>query len=416
MSEAPGIMTKPAAPVRAVATRWIVAIVLFIAVVSAFFDRISIAVLFNNSDFQQAMGTGFDPKRLGFLMTSFLFAYGFSGLVLSFVGDVFGPRRSLAAGAGLWGVFMALMGATGSYGAMIVFRVLLGLAEGPQFGIVNTVIKRWFPPREQARANSIWMVGSPLGSAIGFPLTIFLVATYGWRASFYVLAALNLLVVLPLVLAVVRDRPPGSAPVAAAAPRDQAGYLADVGLFIRDWRFWLIVIFNSAALIYLWGLNSWLPSYLAQVRHFNLNELGVFAALPFVLMFLGEIGAAALSDWLGRRAIICCVGLFLAGALMYAMSVIADPYVAACVMALSAGCWGASLPTLFALALEIIPARVTGSGVGVYNGIGNLVGACSPFAMGWLISETGSFDAGLMVLVLAGVLGSCAMIPLLRKY
>jgi hypothetical protein len=34
--------------------------------------------------------------------------------------------------------------------------------------------------------------------------------------------------------------------------------------------------------------------------------------------------------------------------------------------------------------------------------------------MGWLIAKTGAFDAGLMVLVLAAVAGSCAMLPLLR--
>jgi cyanate permease len=52
--------------------------------------------------------------------------------------------------------------------------------------------------------------------------------------------------------------------------------------------------------------------------------------------------------------------------------------------------------------------------VGVYNGIGNLVGAFAPLVMGWLIAKTGAFDAGLMVLVLAAVVGSCAMLPLLR--
>ncbi len=46
---------------------------------SAFFDRISVAVLFTNTDFQNAMGTGFNPTLLGLLMTSFVFAYGCSG-------------------------------------------------------------------------------------------------------------------------------------------------------------------------------------------------------------------------------------------------------------------------------------------------------------------------------------------------
>ena len=54
--------------------RWIIAFILFLAVLSAFFDRISVAVLFTNTDFQDAMGTGFNPTLLGLLMTSFVFA------------------------------------------------------------------------------------------------------------------------------------------------------------------------------------------------------------------------------------------------------------------------------------------------------------------------------------------------------
>src|SRR5580698_2049745 len=89
--------------------RWLIAAVLFLAVISAFFDRISVAILFTDPPFQNAMGHGFDAARLGLLMTVFVFAYGVSGVLLSFTGDVFGPKWSMAAGAAVWGVSMALL-------------------------------------------------------------------------------------------------------------------------------------------------------------------------------------------------------------------------------------------------------------------------------------------------------------------
>jgi cyanate permease len=52
----------------------------------------------------------------------------------------------------------------------------------------------------------------------------------------------------------------------------------------------------------------------------------------------------------------------------------------------------------------------------MFNGIGNIVGALSPVAIGALIAETGSFNAGLMVLVGAAITGSLAMLPLVRRY
>jgi cyanate permease len=133
-------------------------------------------------------------------------------------------------------------------------------------------------------------------------------------------------------------------------------------------------------------------------------------------MFVGEVGAAALSDWLGRRAPICFVGLFGAGVFVYLTSLVSDAYLAAVLIAVSAGFWGAALPTLFALALDIIPPSVTASGVGVYNGVGNVIGACSPLAMGWIIGVSHSFNAGLLVMVFAGVLGACSMLPLMKRH
>ncbi|WP_295850463.1 MFS transporter [Tardiphaga sp.] len=408
--------SDPISATRPSPMRWGVAFVLFLAVISAFFDRISVAVLFTNVTFQNDMGIGFDPTRLGLLMTSFVFAYGVSGLLLSFIGDVYGPRRSLAVGAALWGGAMLLMGSAGSYTTMLFYRVLLGIAEGPQFALTNSLVKRWFPPREQARANSIWMIGSPLGSAVGFPLTIYLVSSYGWRSSFYVLAALNLLVILPLVLLVVRDRPPNAAVAAAAPAVTAASYGQQVRLFFGDWRFWMLVIFNSAALIYLWGLNSWLPSYLVKVRGFDMKQAGIYTSLPFIFMFLGEVLSAILSDRLGRRAGVCFVALLLAGISMYLVSVIPDNQTAALMIAVSAFCWGSALPPLFALGLQILPAGAVAAGVGVYNGIGNLIGAFAPLAMGLIISSTGNYSTGLLVIIGAATIGSAAMIPLMRKY
>jgi sugar phosphate permease len=405
-----------AAPAEGTASplRWIIALILFLAVISAFFDRISVAVLFTNKEFQDALGTGFNPTLLGLLMTAFVFAYGCSGVFLSFVGDLFGLRRSLAVGTAFWGVFMTSMAGAGSFTSMLSMRVLLGVAEGPQFSITNSLIKRWFPRHEQARANSIWMIGSPLGSAIGFPLMIFLETNYGWRAAFLFLALLNIVIILPLILFFLRDNPPGMA--VQPAPAAQSSYLSQVGLYCRDWRFWMLVIFNSAALIYLWGLNSWLPTYLIKVRGFDPRHTSLYSFLPFFLMFLGEILAATVSDKIGRRAIVCLVGLFGAGAAMYVVSIVPDAQTAAILIAVSAFFWGSALPPLFALSLQILPPRAVASGVGVFNGVGNIVGALSPVAIGALIAHTGSFHAGLMVLVGATILGSLAMVPLLRRF
>lgn len=396
--------------------RWVVVMVLFGSIVTGFFDRISVAVLFTNASFYTTIGTGFNPAKLGLLMTAFLMAYGVSAIFLSVLGDIFGPSRTLGAATGIWGVVMMCMGASSSYGAMILARVVLGITEGPQFSLVAKLVQRWFPPRERARANAIWMVGSPIGSAIGFPLTIWLSATYGWRASFYLLGALSLLVVMPAILGIVKDRPPAAADSTQAKAQALPKERPQFGLVFRNYRFWLLTAYGCGLLMYLWGLNSWLPAYLERSRHFNLRQMGIFSSLPFICMFVGEISAGIISDRTGRRALLCFIGLFGAGVLMYIGTIVNDPHMAAVVIALSAGCWGLGLPTQYALAMDIIPASTMAAGIGALNGISNLAGACAPALIGWIIGRTGNFDTGLLVIVIAAMAGACLILPLTRQH
>lgn len=397
--------------------RWLVAGILFLTVIAGFFDRISIAVLFTNTDFQTAMGTGFDPTRLGLLMTSFLIAYGLSNVLLSALVDLFGPSRTLNVSVILWGVLMIVMGGSGSFTMMITLRALLGLAEGPQFSICNAVIARWFPPHQRARANSMWTIGSPLGSAIGFPVTTWLVAAHGWRESFFALAILNLVVILPLTLLYVRDKAPGMSAALSTQPgQPQLNYRESVKLFVTDWHYWLVVVASCGTLIYLWGLNSWLPSYLIKQRHMAPEQAGIYAALPFILVVFGQIGGSYLSDHLGKRAAVAGAGLIFSGVFMYFVSFMPTPQTATLMIGLSGLCWGAVTPVSYALIMDIVPQGAVATAVGFKNGISNLVGALAPVVMGMVVASTGSFDAAFLVLVGATLIGGVLLIPLMRSY
>ena len=393
--------------------RWLVGVVLGVSVLTGYFDRISIAVLFSNADFYNGIGIGFDLPKLGLLMTAFLLAYGFSSFFFGSLGDFLGPRLTLGLASAVWGVAMLVMGSTSSYTVMILCRVLLGLAEGPQFALLARIVKGWFPPHEHARANSIWLMGGPLGSAIGFPLTLWLVHSFGWRSSFYFLGFVSILIVMPLIFLVVRDKAVDEAP----ATTPQRRIRTDIAVLARDYRFWLIVTMNVGSLIYLWGLTSWLPTYLDKSRHLRLADMGIFASLPFILTFFSEFYCGWLSDRLGKRAIIALCALLGAGLLMYAGSQVADPYMAATLIALSSASWGFAIPTTYAMAIAIIPASLTSTGIGVLNGIGNLVGSIIPPIMGAIVqASSGNYGYGLLVIVLLPMIFSLAAVPLLKKY
>lgn len=178
------------------AVRWAIPLSLLACVLLAFFDKISIAALFSDSHFQQAMGMDFDTTRLGILMSAFLLSYGFSSVLLSGLGDRIAPLRLLTGMMVVWCILMVMMGFTHNYTVMVTLRILLGIAEGPLFPLAFAIVRHTFPQRLQARATMLWLLGTPVGAAIGFPLSIWLLNTFGWQSTFFVMAMLTVPVLI----------------------------------------------------------------------------------------------------------------------------------------------------------------------------------------------------------------------------
>src|SRR5690606_27926034 len=147
--------------------------------------KISIAVLFSDASFLADLGIGGDKTKLGWLMSIFLLAYGLSSVFLSFVGDIFGPKKILLWGIASWGILMFLMGTTNNFYMLLFYRVLLGIAEGPLLALCYSIVKQNYTESEQARASTLFLLGTPIGAALGFPLTAFILQTYNWQATFF---------------------------------------------------------------------------------------------------------------------------------------------------------------------------------------------------------------------------------------
>ena len=100
---------KSAAGETASGSRWFMVVIVTVAVMVAFFDRINVGVLFTDKAFLTTMGILGKPAMMGMLMTAFVFAYGISALLLSFLSDVIGPRKTLASIALVLAVTMGWM-------------------------------------------------------------------------------------------------------------------------------------------------------------------------------------------------------------------------------------------------------------------------------------------------------------------
>lgn len=185
--------------------RWLVAAVLFIAVFFSYLDRVNVSVLVVDPAFLTAMGISGAVAK-GMLMTSFLIAYGVGNVILSPLGDIFGPRKAMAACIAIWIVSMIIGGLAQTYAIITISRVMLGLGEAMHFPMQSKYVKQWFPPQERGKANAVWQTGMAVAPAIAMPFFTWIIHISGWRMSFFVLAALSLIPLL-MVWGLTTDYP-----------------------------------------------------------------------------------------------------------------------------------------------------------------------------------------------------------------
>jgi predicted MFS family arabinose efflux permease len=120
------------------------------------------------------------------------------------------PRRGVIAfGLALLGAINLLLMFSGSYEALLIWRVLAGVASGAVVPTALAAATMLAPPEQRGRAIATVMAGTTLAFLLGIPLGSVVGEAFGWRASFG-FAGLLALAVAAAILRVL-PRLPGEA-------------------------------------------------------------------------------------------------------------------------------------------------------------------------------------------------------------
>ena len=392
------------------------------------FDRAAFSLFLVDPDFLRTMGLEGSPEGQGMLMTLLLLPYALANIFLGHTADRWGPRKVYTVMTGCWAAAALWMGSAASYPAMLAGRIARGIAEGPLFPVANRYIRYWFPPAERGGANAIWTSGQRVGMAAAVPLLALAIEMWGWRSAPFLQAAFILALVVPAIWLLTADVPERMAGIGAAerdaivagretAPAAGAGTGGDLGRLLRNYRFWLMVIYHFAVLATFSGLTTWLPKYLREARGFEVSQMILFASLPYLGSFVASIVFGFLSDRIGRRAVICTLSLAGAASAIGVAALVSDPLTSALLMVAGMVMWGMGTPVYYAIMQRIVPAPIMATGIGIDNGLANFGSALAPTVIGFLIGATGSYLAGLLFLAALGMIGAAgAAVLAAQKY
>ncbi|TFL19065.1 MFS transporter [Jannaschia formosa] len=225
--------------------------------------------------------------QAGWVMTAYALAYAvLSPLLVSLTGG-FGRRRVVAAGMALFGLGALGSALAPSLEALLAARVVAAAGAGLTTPVAAAVAAALAAPEARGRVLAFVFMGLTVAQVLGVPAGSWIAYTFGWRAAFWVVAALCLLA----TVAIWRIVPAGLA--------FQRVTLGDLGSVLANGRLMLAISFTA---IFLGAI--YVPfTYLAPLleTRMGLDRNGVTAALAVCGLgaVAGNLLGGALSDRLG---------------------------------------------------------------------------------------------------------------------
>jgi len=250
---------------------------------------------------------GWNLGVLSLATTCYFLTSGLFSIIVGRWVDLHGPRGLFACSAVLMAVGLVLLGrVTALWQVFPVYLLMAPAMSGLGNVPVTWLLARWFV-RRRALALSVAMSGISVGGMVLVPLSVAIIDRWGFGTATAVLAALVVLLILPVALFVIRRdpavmglTPDGDPPVSAGRPVAAAPVLdwtrAEA---VRTRTFWVLVV------SFMFGLAAQQAFLVHQLSY--LSETFGRATASTVLSatagasIIGRLALGTVSDRLDKR-------------------------------------------------------------------------------------------------------------------
>ncbi len=333
------------------------------------------------------------------------------GISAGFLIDRYGSKKILLAGlasAGLAFLGFAWMHSLALYYSFYFMQTIGYVSAGP---IPNQVlISQWFS-RMRGRAMGLAYVGIGIGGAVAPVFAQFLIRHYGWRVAMFTIGAIILVVLIPLTVFLVRNRPAdrglfpdGAARESTPAQQHEAIRLAEAA---RNPAFWLILIGSAMSIGAVGGVIQHLQLYLRDQR-FTPEKAALVASYLLISSIVGRLTMGYLADRFPRKYVMLAASLLVACAIpaLYAVGTPGLVYVFAVVFGFGMGADYMLIPLITA---ECFGLPSLGRLMGVILTSDALSQAFAPVVVSRIYDVNKSYDWGFLVLIAMAAAGALAV-------
>jgi MFS family permease len=339
--------------------------------------------------------------ELGLVFSAFAYPYLLFQVIGGWVGDSFGPRKTLFGCGIIWAAATIMTGFVNSLSTLFLARVALGFGEGATFPTATRAMQYWTPAERRGFAQGLTHAFARLGNAVTPPLIAALIAWVTWRGSFVALGLVSLVwgviwflyfrnepkdhpAITEAELATLPPRPVNARPQVPWGPLVRRMWPVTLTYFCYGWSLWLYL--------------NWLPLFFKNNFNLNIGSSALFASGVFFAGVIGDSLGGILSDRIltktgnVRLARLTVVVAGFTGALLSLFPILFVHGITLVALCLSGGFFFSELVIgpIWSVPMDIAP-KYSGTAAGLMNTGSALAAIVSPLVAGYVIDATGNW-------------------------
>ncbi len=352
-----------------------------------------------------ATGLGFQSMStmlLSFVLASMILDFGISGAAGGLIstvtnigmlvgGIVFGPLADKYGRVKIFAITVAIFSiATGATAfatnieLVYLFRFLVGVGGGGEYGVVMSIIADAFPKEKRGRMNSIVTISGQIGVIVAAIAAAIIVPSLGWQGLF-IFGAIPILFALVIYFKLDESETWKKAKKEAGETKEK---ISIKELFIEN-RASTTIKLTIMAIVQVagyFGLMNWLPSILQQKAGITVSGSSMWMVVTIVGMSLGMFVFGFVMDKFGAKV---AYSFYLFAS---AVSVIAYSFASGSFAILIGGaivgffCNGMNAG-YGAIVGNLYPTRIRATANSIIFNVGRAVGGFSAVVIGYLMDS-----------------------------
>lgn len=370
---------------------------------------------------------GLNSNQWGVVGSAYYWLFPIAGIIGAAISDRFGTKKVLSVLILSWGIIQFGALAINGFSALIFYRVLLGIFQGPFGPVAMSHINKWFPAEKRGVASSLFTLGATAGGLVLAPVIIGL-TTFGWKVAFAVFGGVSILWVL-LFIFTTKESPSSTNTEQKAAAKNvvekslkkKSGKEVVKAIFSPTSIFTLFLAFSS--FIFVVWTAIWMPNYLTKVIGMTANQMGVAvsiigissAAIIFLVSMISDKVLAKTQNWRFSRVFVTGTSAIIGSLMLVSVVFIQNPVWSVIAFGTAYGLTGANFAIGPQIMMKLVPER-SGLMASILMSFQNVGGMIAPVATGFLIGlSKDNIIQGYnnSVLVVSGAILLCAILFLL---